>query len=1174
MPDTSRQPYPGLRPFEADEADVFFGREDHVDALLERLSRSHFVAVVGESGAGKSSLVRAGLLPSLDAGFVVEVGSDWRVAVMRPGGSPLGALADALLAPGVLSDAGGSPHRDFALAELRRGPLGLVQLVRDAHLGDHCNVLLVVDQFEELFRYCREPAQKDQANVFVELILHASIKRQVPIFVVLTMRSDFVGDCARFRGLPEMLNDNQYLTPRLSREQIAAAIREPARVCGGTVETALVDELCNAVGDDQDQLPLLQHLLMRLWDHARRESDTPRLTPELSRTMGGLRLALNNHAQQIYDALGAGRQPLARTLFKSLTDPRSARRDLRRDALVSEIAAIADAPADSVIAVADEFRGVGRHMLMPPPSVPLTAESRLDISHESLLRQWSAVSDWARQEAANAREFDGLRGEAQMERDGRGELLSGKDLARATEWATLVQPTPMWAARYATAGELEATLNFISRSEAEAKRRHDVELGAARRERSARRTKILAWAAVVGFTGVAIGLWQAIGLRRQAEAGRQEALAGRAQAHASRLATNALLEVGNDPTLSVLLARAALTIRPSDEQAAGALRAALAAHVPSATPEFSVAKSKTYVDANKSKFVQFSLSAASVSNTADIAIVPTGRGAQIFSTATGEPIRRVGEHSGIVGAARISPDGRLAVTSSADGTARVWRTADGQPVATLDQGDVVNNAVFGPDGSFIVTLADNGGSIWRVGPYTKHCSFFQSEELIGVTFSRDQRLMAAVAYRGGWEIVDITLAGCPRIDPPELAAHRASEWAMFSSDGTALSLVSAEALTVLNVPDWTVKRQAPLPPVVDSDTAQVDAIPRSMAWSSDGRYVALAGQGSGYSVLVADLDLETSEPPRNLRGHAGEVRSVSFHPTEHRLLTTGVDRTARLWNLDDEELAPVVMKGHRDTVGSGVFARGGRQIVTAGDDGAVRIWTPLVDTETSVAAGIGSAATSSDREVESTCENIRPDGDKPRIRYCADRDTLMVASKQAGTLNIPVTPQTRVEQVRFSADGLLLAVALENHTTRVHETETGALRSEMRGYDGDVVEQSFSRDDRYLASATDDGRISVWDVGGGAKIGELAFGDAWALDEIAFSDDARTVLLTNGDMRTAWHCRSCGNISQLLDEVRERKIGHRVLSPAEVERFGITTDELNADPMRSSGQLPVARARP
>ena len=144
--------------------------------------------------------------------------------------------------------------------------------------------------------------------MFVELLLRAAEQRDVPIFVVLTMRSDFVGDCARFRGLPETLNDNQYLTPRLTREQIAAAIREPARVCGGMVDPALVDELCNTVGDNPDQLPLLQHLLMRVWDRASEQSIPPQLTSEIAVLMGGLYSALNHHAQKVYDSLGEDQQ--------------------------------------------------------------------------------------------------------------------------------------------------------------------------------------------------------------------------------------------------------------------------------------------------------------------------------------------------------------------------------------------------------------------------------------------------------------------------------------------------------------------------------------------------------------------------------------------------------------------------------------------------------------------------------------------------------------------------------------------------------------------------------------------------------------------------------------------------------------------------------------------------
>ena len=301
----------------------------------------------------------------------------------------------------------------------------------------------------------------------MELLLHASRQRQMPIFVVLTMRSDFIGECARFRGLPEALNDNQYLTPRLTRDQIASAIREPARVCGGKVHDDLVDQLCNAVGDDQDQLPLLQHLLMRLWDEAsrqgrpapaggsRQQPPWPCLTSELSVLVGGLNSALDRHAQQIYESLSPDGRHAARSLFKCLTDPRSAHRDLRRDALVSEVAAIAAVPIGAVIAVADEFRAAGRHMLMPPPAVPLDDGSRLDISHESLLRQWSTLGEWAREERINAREFDRLREEAQREQSEQGELLSGRDLARARDWQRLADPTAAWAERYAPPGEFE-----------------------------------------------------------------------------------------------------------------------------------------------------------------------------------------------------------------------------------------------------------------------------------------------------------------------------------------------------------------------------------------------------------------------------------------------------------------------------------------------------------------------------------------------------------------------------------------------------------------------------------------------------------------------------------------------------------------------------------------------
>src|SRR5262249_45749816 len=229
--------------------------------------------VVGPSGCGKSSLVRAGLISALETGFLTDAGAGWRVAEMRPGDQPLARLAHALLVPSALGPERGTDTFEGAIVQamLRRGPLGLIEILHETRLPANENLLLLVDQFEEIFRF-REQGNADDADAFVSLLLASSNQREVPIYVVITMRSDFLGDCALFAGLPEAINDSQYLTPRLSRDQIRAPITGPAHVFGGDVEPALVNRLLNEIGPDPDQLPLLQHALMRMWAHVKERS--------------------------------------------------------------------------------------------------------------------------------------------------------------------------------------------------------------------------------------------------------------------------------------------------------------------------------------------------------------------------------------------------------------------------------------------------------------------------------------------------------------------------------------------------------------------------------------------------------------------------------------------------------------------------------------------------------------------------------------------------------------------------------------------------------------------------------------------------------------------------------------------------------------------------------------
>ena len=476
----SAAPYPGLRPFNTHEVDIFFGREGQTDQLLARLQRTRFLAVVGPSGCGKSSLVRAGMIASLETGFLSDAGSHWRIAEMRPGDHPLARLAEALLTPSALGpELSAEPDAPvFLQAMLRRGPLGLVEIMRETPPGDGANLLILVDQFEEIFRFRRE-VDADEADAFVALLL-ASTQHEVPIYVVITMRSDFLGDAALFASLPEALNDSQFLTPRLTREQCQAAIEKPARVFGGTVEPALVNRLLNDMGSDPDWLPLLQHTLMRMWTRvtaplAAGEGSTPghngtapragvaddgAITLTLSdyRAVGTVADALSDHCDDVFGALSKDQQRIPEVMFRRLTERSAGQRDTRRPTRLSEIAAVAGVSAEAVATVANEFRGADRSFIAPHPPQPLTPETILDISHESLIRQWKTLSKWVDEEESSAAIYQRLKQTAHLWQSGDAALWRTPDLERALEWKEKQKPTLEWATRY-TGGQ-DAQTNF------------------------------------------------------------------------------------------------------------------------------------------------------------------------------------------------------------------------------------------------------------------------------------------------------------------------------------------------------------------------------------------------------------------------------------------------------------------------------------------------------------------------------------------------------------------------------------------------------------------------------------------------------------------------------------------------------------------------------------------
>jgi hypothetical protein len=467
-------PFPGLRPFETAESYLFFGREGQSEELLKRLRQSRLFALVGTSGSGKSSLVGAGLVPYLYGGLLPDAGSQWRVVVFRPGENPIRNLAEALNAPDVIGRANPSEEqavRDLTLLEvrLRRSGLGLIEVVRLARLPEGQNLLVIIDQFEELFRFAGAAGQPGDDAAFVKLILEGTRQTEEPIYVVLTMRSDFIGDCAQFRDLPEAVATGLYLIPRMTRDQQRAAIEEPARVAGGTISGRLVNRLLNDAGDDPDQLPILQHALMRAWDHwrANRPNSRP-IDLEDYDDIGGMAEALSQHADEAYNDLDEKGRDIARRMFQCLTEKGADNREVRRAMRIGAIAEVVGAPVSEVIPVIEEFRRPGRSFLMPLAGVPLDADKLIDISHESLIRHWKRLSAWVDEEGEQAKSYRRLAETAVLHEQGNADLWGDIDLASYRSWS---EPTQAWADRYHP--DLDAAKSFLaaSRMQREASRR-------------------------------------------------------------------------------------------------------------------------------------------------------------------------------------------------------------------------------------------------------------------------------------------------------------------------------------------------------------------------------------------------------------------------------------------------------------------------------------------------------------------------------------------------------------------------------------------------------------------------------------------------------------------------------------------------------------------------------
>jgi energy-coupling factor transporter ATP-binding protein EcfA2 len=516
-------PFPGLRPFKIEESHLFFGREGQSDEVLLKLSKSRFVGVIGPSGSGKSSFIYCGVLPILYGGFLTDASPNWEVVVTRPGAGPIDNLAESLLKNNKeYLDADPEEKkikRTIFSTLLRSSSLGLVEAVEQSRRSGDVNYLILVDQFEELFRFkdSTDPNSVNETLAFVNLLIEAINYPDSPIYVAITMRSDFIGDCAQFPELTRKINDSHYLIPQLTREQKRRAIEGPVAVGGAKITPRLVQQLLNDLGDNPDQLPILQHALMRTWSYwsLYRDYEEEQVDLKHYEAIGTMAEALSMHANEAFDELTDDQKRICEILFKAITEKRGENFGIRRPTRLNEIAAIADCSEEEVAEVIEKFREPGRSLLTPAFGTPMTSKSMVDISHESLMRIWVRLKNWVDDEAEAVQMYIRLAEAASMYQVGKAGLWRPPDLQLALNWQSKHKPTLVWGQRYHPA--FERTLVFLEYSKKEFETEQRIkELEQKRKLQRARRTAlVLATATVISIMFLIFAFVQKLDADRQ-----------------------------------------------------------------------------------------------------------------------------------------------------------------------------------------------------------------------------------------------------------------------------------------------------------------------------------------------------------------------------------------------------------------------------------------------------------------------------------------------------------------------------------------------------------------------------------------------------------------------------------------------------------------------------------
>lgn len=1089
-PAPGEAPYKGLQYFTEADAGLFFGRENWIARLIARLQSTRFLAIIGASGSGKSSIVRAGVIPVLkgqrdlrQVEYRPAHSQDWPVYVITPSAHPLESLLSAIAGQQKLED-----YRAM-LADLRQDPHVLDQFLRQQIQSAHSeHVLLVVDQFEEVFTQCQDAAERAQ---FINALMDAANPDQAGVAILLIiLRADFYANCAEYEPLRAAVSRCQEYIGPLTPPEIRQAISEPAQKLGWKFEPGLVDLIVQDAGQEPGMLPLLSHALLETW----RNRSGHTMTLESYAESGGVKGAIAKTAEMVFNQrLSPEQQLIARNIFLRLTNLEEGSQETRRRSSLAELI-----PAPEQAASAQKV-------------VQLLAEARLitveagaiDVAHEALIREWPKLRGWIEENRAGLRIHHRLAAAAQEWQRfncDEGLLYRGLRLQEGLEWA---KTDP------ASLNELERT--FLQTS-AELEQRQI-------REKEEQQQRELAAA-------------QKLAAAEKQRAEEQQLAAGQLRRRAYLLRM-ALTGAGILAVVAIFLAvLASISGQQANQNALAAQTAstqAVAESFTRATAEANAlnqsrlsqvreigARSRNLIARDQDLALLLGVEAVKLAKIyggsaliqeAQTALFQTLSEASFSATLRG--------HKGALATVRFSPDGQKIVTGSQDGTATLW-SSNGRFLGILSghQG-ALTSANFSPDGSLIVTSGQDGTArLWQADGKLIRVLTGHSAEIKQAEFSPNGRQVLTVSSDSTarlWDVAsgnsitltghsDSVLAGAFSPDGGLVATASADQSVhLWKIDGTALKTLSDHASWVVSV-QFSPDGQQILSASWDN-TAKIWGVDGQLqatleghqhslnyaAFSPDGRQIVTAAGDNLAKLWTSDGKFLT-----NLSGHTQQVNMVAFSPDGALIVTAGLDNTLRLWQSDGAFLA--VLRGHSGFIYDVRFSPDGSFLASASGDATARLWQ--TDRLVQVFQDHYGAATAA---------AFSPDG---KLLLTGSTDGHIRLRRKDGAKLVQFYTRGPINQAVFSPDGRQILVASNKSVAILYDLQ-GEIVQEFQGHTDKVLDARFSPDGSQIVTASQDGSAILWRRDGSPVVTLRGHKDA--VTSASFSPDGKLIVTSSDD---------------------------------------------------------------